>query len=407
MNANFEKLRSDFPILKTLIKGNPLVYFDNSATTQKPQIVIDALVNFYQQGNANVHRGTYELANIATTDYENARQSASQFISAQSPSECVFVKGTTEGINLVASAFIQQELKENDEILITEMEHHSNIVPWQIACKLTGAKLKIVKCFENGELDLEHFSQSLNSRTKIVAMTHVSNVLGTINPIKKCVQLAHEKNIPVLVDGAQAIGHLSVNVVDLDCDFYAFSGHKMYGPTGIGVLYAKSAWLEKLPPYQSGGEMIRSVSFNETEYNSIPYKFEAGTPPIGPAIGLNAAIAYFKKIPIDSIQQHESELKNQLNRLLNEIPSLTVIGESSLKTGIISFSVNNIHPHDLATYLDHHGIALRAGQLCAEPLLSRFGYQSLLRVSFGLYNTLDEVNYFIQHLRDGINYFKK
>lgn len=407
MNYSLEKYRKDFPLLSKPLKTGSLVYFDNAATTQKPLSVIEKIAHFYKNDNANVHRGTYALASDATLAYEEARHRVSQFISAKSPAECVFVKGTTEGINLVANGFIHQFLKPGDEILITHMEHHSNIVPWQLACQYTGAKLRVVRCNEHGELDVEDFSRSINEKTKLISITHVSNVLGIINPIKHCIALAHQHNIPILIDGAQAASRLPLNVGDLDCDFYVFSGHKMYGPTGIGILYGKEAWLEKLPPYQGGGEMIQSVTLEKTEYNVLPYKFEAGTPPIASAIGLGAAIDYLDQISLSSIHSHETALIEHITSQMREITEITLLGDIQNKVGILSFSVNNIHPHDLSTYLDHHGIALRAGQLCAEPLLARFGYKSLLRASFGLYNTIEEIDYFIHHLKNGIRYFNR
>lgn len=407
MNNPLEKYRNDFPLLSKSLKEGTLVYFDNAATTQKPFSVVEQIEHFYKNNNANVHRGTYALAHDATLAYENARYKISQFISAKSSAECVFVKGTTEGINLVANGFTHQYLKPDDEILITHVEHHSNIVPWQLACQYTGARLRVAPCNENGELDVEKFSRLINNKTKLISIAHISNVLGIINPIKQCIALAHSQNIPVLIDGAQAAGHLSLNVKDLDCDFYAFSGHKMYGPTGIGVLYGKEAWLEKLPPYQGGGEMIQSVTLEKTEYNVLPYKFEAGTPPIASAVGLGAAIDYLNKISFSSIHSHEAELIHYITTQMRELAEVTLLGDVDNKVGILSFNVNNIHPHDLATYLDHHGIALRAGQLCAEPLLLRLGYKSLLRVSFGLYNTTEEIDYFIHHLKNGIRYFKR
>lgn len=407
MSHSLESYRKDFPLLLKKYKESPLVYFDNAATTQKPFAVIEKMSDFYQRSYANVHRGTYALANEATVAYEEARKLVSEFISANSPHECIFVKGTTEGINLVANGFTHSFLKPDDEILITHVEHHSNIVPWQLACQYTGAKLRVVSCRENGELDLDHFTRLINHKTKLVSIAHVSNVLGIINPIKHCITLAHQQNIPVLIDGAQAAGRLPLNVSELDCDFYAFSGHKMYGPSGIGILYGKEAWLEKLPPYQGGGEMIQSVTLEKTEYNVIPYKFEAGTPPIAQAIGLGAAITYLDKITLALIHAHEMELIDYITTQMRALPEITLLGDVKNKVGILSFSVKNIHPHDLATYLDHYGIALRAGQLCAEPLLARFGYQSLLRASFGLYNTREEIDYFIQHLKNGIRYFKR
>lgn len=407
MKLDIESLREDFPILSRMINGHPLIYFDNAATTQKPKSVIQSLSDYYSNLNANVHRGTYTLAEDATVAYENARTLIGRYISAKSSSECVFVRGTTEGINLVANAWTHQYLQPDDEILISQMEHHSNIVPWQLACQYSGAKLVVVACNDMGQIILEDYKKKLSDKTKIVAITHVSNVLGTINPIKVMVNLAHQRNIPVLVDGAQAAGHILINVDDLDCDFYAFSGHKMYGPTGIGVLYGKQHWLEKLNPYQGGGEMIRSVSFEKTEYNVVPYKFEAGTPAIGPAIGLGAAVSYLNTIDLSPIHEHELLLLQHATSQLKQIPEVRIIGEASNKIGIISMVIDNIHPHDMSTYLDHNGIALRAGQLCAEPLLARYDTKALLRASFGIYNTIDEIDQFITQLKNGIRFFKR
>lgn len=406
MKFNPTKIRKDFPILSKKINKHPLVYLDNAATTQKPFVVIESLNEYYTTHNANVHRGTYTLTEEATNAFENARKIVCQTISARKPLECIFVKGTTEGINLIANAWTHQFLKPDDEILITHMEHHSNIVPWQLACHYTKAKLTIVNSFDNGELDLNDFKRKLNERTKLVAITHVSNVLGTINPIKELIALAHANGTAVLIDGAQAAGHIPVNVTDLDCDFYAFSGHKVYGPTGIGILYGKEDWLEKLVPYQGGGEMIRRVTFEKTEYNTLPYKFEAGTPPIGPAVGLGTALTYLNAIGIEHVQVHEYGLLTHAVQQLNDIPEIRIIGQANEKIGIISFVVEGIHPHDMSTYLDKQGIAVRAGQLCAEPLLTRYNIKSLLRASFGLYNTTDEIDYFVTQLKNGIRFFK-
>lgn len=407
MAYNITKIRNDFPILSEKINKHDLVYFDNAATTQKPYAVIEALSDYYSHYNANVHRGTHALTEKATHAFEATRDQVRESISAAQSSECIFVKGTTEAINLVAHAWTHQFLKPNDEILITQMEHHSNIVPWQLACQYTQAKLTVVNCHENGELDLDDFKRKLNNNTKLVAMTHVSNVLGTINPIKELITLAHLNGTPVLIDGAQATGHMRVNVVDLDCDFYAFSAHKMVGPTGIGILYGKEAWLEKLAPYQSGGEMIKSVSFEKTEYNNLPHKFEAGTPPIGSAIGLGAAIHYLNSLGIENIQAHEHDLLSHAILQLSRLPSIKPIGVAKQKVGIISFTIEGIHPHDMATYLNQKGIAIRSGQLCAEPLLARYGVKSVLRASFGLYNTVKEIDYFIAQLDNGIRFFKR
>lgn len=397
--------KNDFPLLQQTSRGKPLVYFDTSATSQKPQVVIDALQRYYIHDNANIHRGVYELSERATQHYESVREKVRQLINAASTQEIIFTKGTTESINLIAYSFGSSQLKTGDEILISGMEHHSNIVPWQIACERVGAHLKIIPVLDNGELDLNAYQQLLSHKTKLVALIHVSNVLGTINPVKKMIEWAHEKNIPVLLDGAQAIAHQSVDVRELDCDFYAFSSHKMYGPTGVGVLYGKRAWLEQLPPYQSGGDMISTVTFEKTTYNVLPYKFEAGTPNIADVIGFGAAIDYFQSIGFTRIIEHEKKLLDYANTLLKTIPNLRIIGNSSKKIGVISFVMPQAHPHDIGTILDQQGIAVRAGHHCAMPLMERFQIPATVRISFGLYNDEQDVDRLIEGLHEVLRIF--
>jgi cysteine desulfurase/selenocysteine lyase len=392
MTVNFEKLRADFPLLREKIRGKPLVYLDNSATNQKPQCVIDAITQYYTKENANIHRGVYHLSQQATTAYENARVTVQQFINAKHAHEIIFLRGTTEGINLVAQSYGRANFKVLDEIIISTMEHHSNIVPWQMLADQVGANLRIIPINDAGEMDLDAYEKLFTERTKIVAITHASNALGTLNPIKQMVQIAHAHNVPVLVDGAQALPHLPVDVQDLDCDFYIFSSHKAYGPTGIGALYGKTALLEKMPPYQGGGDMIESVSFTSTTYNKLPYKFEAGTPNIAGVIGFAVALDYLKKIGMTSIAMHEQELLNYATLKLSAIPGLKIIGTASQKIGVLSFVLEGVHPHDLGTILDDDGIAIRAGHHCAMPLMARFNVPATARASFGLYNTKADID---------------
>ena len=384
--------RKDFPILSSTVHGKPLVYLDNAATTQKPKVVIDALTRYYSYENANIHRGIYYLSEQATDAYEKTRVKVAELINAGSPKEIIFVRGTTEGINLVAESYGRAFLKAGDEILITAMEHHSNIVPWQIVCEQTGAKLRIAPINDEGELLIKEFTKLLNPKTKLVAVTHVSNVLGTVNPVKELIELAHKQQALVLVDGAQAAAHLPVDVRDLDADFYVFSSHKMYGPTGVGVLYGKSELLEKMPPYQSGGDMIRSVSFEKTEYNALPYKFEAGTPHIGGVIAFGAAIDYLNRVGIERIQAYEKELIEYATKTLLNIANVRIIGTAKEKTGAISFLLDDIHAHDVGTILDREGVSIRAGHHCAMPLMERFGVAATARASLALYNTKEEIN---------------
>ncbi len=400
------KFRQDFPILSQNIHGQPLAYLDNAATTQKPEQVLKAMVDFYTHHNANVHRGIHLLSTQATHDYETAREKVKTLINAAHLHECVFVKGTTEGINLIANGFIRSVLKPGDEILLSQIEHHSNIVPWQLAADITGAKLQIIPCNDKGELILEKYANLLNERTKIVGLTHVSNALGTINPIKKMIELAHQNGTPILIDGAQAIAHLPVDVQTLDCDFYVFSGHKMYGPTGIGVIYAKEEWLEKFPPYQGGGEMIESVTFAKTKFNKLPYKFEAGTPPIAQAVGLGTAIDYLRHIGFETIEHHEQHLLDHTLEKLGQMNLVHFVGFPAHRIGIVSFNLADIHAHDVGTVLDTYGIAVRTGKHCAEPALDRLGVPATVRVSFAIYNTLEEIDRLIQGLEKTLALFK-
>ena len=379
--------RTDFPILKAKVHGKPLVYLDNAATTQKPLAVIEAESEYYRNYNANVHRGVHALSQTATDAYEGARAKVQQLLNAASPNEIIFVRGTTEAINLVAQSYGRSRFQAGDEIILSHMEHHSNIVPWQMVCQQTGAKLRIIPIDDNGELQLEEFKKLLNERTRLVAVTHVSNALGTINPVKSIIAMAHQRDVPVLLDGAQAIAHLPVDVQELGCDFYAFSAHKLYGPTGVGVLYGKAALLDAMPAYQGGGDMIRYVRFEETSYNILPYKFEAGTPNIAGVIGLGAAIDYVTGIGFAALAEHEQALLSYATSLLNEVPGLRIIGTAREKTGVISFVLEGMHPHDIGTILDREGVAIRTGHHCTMPLMERFGIPATARASFALYNT--------------------
>jgi cysteine desulfurase/selenocysteine lyase len=386
-----ERIRADFPILTQKIHGKPLVYLDNAATSQKPQVVLDALQHFYTTDCSNINRGVHLLSERATAAHESAREKVKEFINAAESREIIFVRGTTEAINLVAYTFARQRLTPGDEILITAMEHHSNIVPWQILCE-SGAQLRVAPIDDSGELLLDHFEKLLNPKVKLVCVAQVSNALGTVNPAREIIRASHERGIPVLVDGAQAVPHMRVDVRDLDCDFYAFSGHKIFGPTGIGVLYGKAALLEAMPPFHGGGDMIRSVTFKKTEYNSIPHKFEGGTPNIAGAIGLGAAIDYAAGIGLDRIAAHEQDLLRHGTRLLSEIPGLRFIGTARHKAGVISFVLDGVHPHDVGTVLDQEGIAVRTGHHCAQPVMDRFGVPATTRASFAVYNTRKEID---------------
>ena len=394
-----QKVRRDFPILRQTVRGRRLVYLDNAATSQKPQVVIDAIGRYYEQGNANIHRGVHFLSEHATEEYEAARRTVQGFLNAADASEIIFVRGATEAINLVAQTYGRAHIRAGDEVLITAMEHHSNIVPWQILCEEKGARLRVAPISDSGELMLEEFERLLGPRTKIVAVTHVSNALGTITPVQRIIEMAHRWNIPVLVDGAQAVPHLKVDVQALDCDFYVFSGHKVYGPTGIGVLHGKSALLDAMPPYQSGGDMISSVTFEKTTYNKLPYKFEAGTPHVAGAIGLGAAIEYVNGLGMDNIAAHEHELLAYATETVSAIPGIRLIGTAKEKAGVLSFLLDSIHPHDIGTILDQEGIAIRTGHHCAQPVMQRFGIAATARASFALYNTREEVDALVEGIQ--------
>jgi cysteine desulfurase / selenocysteine lyase len=385
-------LRADFPILERRVHGKPLVYLDNAATTQKPRRVIERLARYYAEENANIHRGVHQLSVEATDAYAAAREQVRRFLNAAEAREIVFVRGATEAINLVAATFGRGQIGAGDEVVISEMEHHSNIVPWQMLCEEKGARLRVVPISDAGELRLDDYERLLGPRTRLVAVSHVSNALGTINPVAAIVRLAHTRGIPVLVDGAQAVAHLPVDVQAIGCDFYAFSGHKVFGPTGIGVLYGRAALLEAMPPYQGGGDMIRSVTFERTSYNEVPHKFEAGTPHIAGAVGLAAAIDYVTALGLERVAAHEAQLLAYGTESLSQIPGLRLIGTASRKAGIISFVLDEVHPHDIGTILDRQGVAIRAGHHCCQPLMGRLGVPATARASFALYNTREEID---------------
>ena len=397
--------RADFPILARQVNNKPLAYLDNAATTQKPQSVIDTLNRYYTELNSNIHRGVHALSQLATDEYEQAREKLRAFINAGDRREVVFVRGTTEAINLVAQTYGREKITAGDEIVVSHMEHHSNIVPWQLLCEQTGAKLKVVPINAAGELQMDDFEQLLNERTRLVSIVHVSNALGTINPVKAIIDMAHARDIPVLLDGAQAVAHTRVDVQVLDCDFYAFSGHKMFGPTGIGVLYGKQALLEAMPPFQGGGDMIRMVSFEQTLYNDLPYKFEAGTPNIAGTIGLGAAVDYINEIDLDAVQSREQILLDYATERASEVPGLRLIGTAEDKASVLSFVLDGVHPHDIGTILDHHGIAVRAGHHCAMPVMEYFKVPATVRASFAFYNTHEEVDRLMAGLLDACEVF--
>jgi cysteine desulfurase/selenocysteine lyase len=399
------KIRADFPILEQKIRNKPLVYLDNAATCQKPNAVIDAISHLYRHDYANVHRGVHALSVRSTDQFEAARIKVKDFINAASDKEIIFVKGTTEAVNLVAQTFGRANIKAGDEIVISGMEHHSNIVPWQMLCQQTGAVLRVAPINHQGELIYDEFEKLLNDKTRLVSVVHMSNALGTINPVKKIIAAAHGKGIPVLLDGAQAIPHMPVDVRELDCDFYAFSGHKLYGPSGIGVLYGKQALLEAMPPYQGGGDMIRKVTFEETEYNVLPYKFEAGTPNIADVIGLGAAIDYLNEVGMDAVAAYEAELLTYATEQAGRIKGLRIIGEAENKGAILSFVLDRIHPHDIGTMLDSLGIAVRAGHHCAMPVMDFFEVPATARASFAMYNTREEIDVLMQGIKSLIEVF--
>ena len=389
---DIQQIRADFPILGRTVYGKPLVYLDNGATTQKPRAVVEAITNEYYNTNANVHRGVHFLSQQATELHEASRETVRRFINARSTSEIVFTRGTTESINLLAATFCQSQMQAGDEVIISTMEHHSNIVPWQLQAVQRGIVLRVIPMDDRGELLLDEYERLFSPKTKIVSIAHVSNVLGTINPVKEMIATAHAHGVPVLVDGAQSIPHMPVDVRELDADFYVFSGHKVYGPTGVGVLYGKEDWLDKLPPYQGGGEMIQHVSFEKTTFNELPFKFEAGTPDYIGTTGLARALDYVSALGMDTIAAYEHELTQYATRRLKEIPSMRIFGESEQKGSVISFLVGNIHHFDLGTLLDRLGIAVRTGHHCAQPLMTRLGIEGTVRASFGLYNTKEEVD---------------
>jgi len=389
---DLERVRADFPILEQPAHGHRLVYLDNAATSHKPKAVLDAILGFYQHDNANIHRGVHYLSERATEEYETARKVVQAFLHAGRASEIIFVRSATEAINLVAQTYGRVQLGRGDEVLITAMEHHSNIVPWQLLCEEKQAKLRVAPINDRGELMVEEFERLLGSRTKIVAVGHVSNALGSVNPVAQLIRLAHARKIPVLIDGAQAVPHLAVNVADLDCDFYAFSGHKVYGPTGIGVLYGKAALLDAMPPYQGGGDMISSVTFQKTVYNKLPHKFEAGTPHLAGAVGLRAAIEYLNGLGLDTVAAYEHQLLTYATERVSEIPGVRLIGTASEKAAVLSFVMQGVHPHDIGTILDQQGIAIRTGHHCAQPVMERFGVDATARASIAFYNTKEEID---------------
>ncbi|SRR5258706_461868 len=410
MNAttaiDIEKIRAQFPVLHQQVNGKPLIYFDNAATNQKPQQVIDALVNYYQRYNANIHRGIHTLAEKATKAFEETRHSMQKFINAKHVEEIIFTRGVTESINLVASSYGRTFLHEGDDVIISGLEHHSNIVPWQIVCDEKKAKLKIIPITDIGEIDMDAYRKLLSAKTKIVAVNHASNSLGTINPIKEIIKLAHEVGAVVLIDGAQAAAHLEIDVQDLDCDFYCISSHKMYGPTGTGILYGKKDILEKMPPYMSGGEMIKEVTFAKTTYNDLPYKFEAGTPNIADVVALNEAVSFINELGKEQIAEHENELLAYASEKLAMIPSVKLIGTAKEKVAVQSFVIEGIHHFDIGQMLDARGIAVRTGHHCTQPLMDRYGIEGTVRASFSIYNTKSEIDELIEGLKRIVNFMK-
>ncbi len=394
-----ENVRELFDILNTSVYGKPLIYFDNAATTQKPRSVVETLTGYYTTLNSNIHRGAHYLSSTATEAYEQSRRKVQSFINAKHPHEIVFTRGTTEAINLVASSFAKRFLTDGDEIIISGMEHHSNIVPWQMACEAKNAKLKVIPFTDEGVLDMKAFEGLFGRRTKLVAVNHVSNTLGTINPIKDIVAYAHKQGVPVLIDGAQGISHIAVDVQDIDCDFYCFSGHKMYAPMGVGVLYGKEAMLNDLPPYQGGGEMIKDVSFEKTTYNELPFKFEAGTPSVGDVLGLKTAIEFMETIGIANIANHEKQLLDYAVEQMKTVDDIRFIGTAPNKTSVVSFLVGSSHPYDVGTLLDKLGVAVRTGHHCTQPIMERYGIPGTVRASFAIYNTIEEIDEFVKALK--------
>jgi cysteine desulfurase/selenocysteine lyase len=403
---DLHKIREDFPILKREVYNKPLVYFDNAATTQKPQIVIDAIVNYYSKNNSNIHRGVHYLSQTATLAFENTRKNFQDYINAKHHHELIFTKGTTEAINLVAQSYGEKFVNEGDEVIVSALEHHSNLVPWQILCKKKKATLKIIPVNEKGEFVFEKFEKLLNRKTKFVSVAHVSNVLGTVNPIKKIIDKAHEYNVPVLIDGAQGIPHFNIDVRKLNCDFYVFSGHKFYAPMGVGILYGKEKCLNEMEPYQFGGEMVNRVSFAETTFNNLPFKFEAGTPNVEAVLGLNAALNYIKEIGIENIAFYENELLTYATDEIKKIEGIRIIGTANEKAGVLSFLIGDIHPYDAGIIIDKLGIAVRTGHHCAQPILDQFEIQGTVRASFAMYNTVEEIDHLIQAVKQVKNMFE-
>ena len=393
------RLRADFPILRLMVNGKPLAYLDNAASSQMPQQVLDRLIRYQTQEHSNIHRAVHYLSETATAAYEEARRKIQRFINAREEREVIYTRGTTDAINLAMHSFGRAFLKAGDEIILSQLEHHSNIVPWQMLRDEKGCKLRVIPCNDAGELLQEQYHALFNERTKLVAITHVSNALGTVNPVQQMIAHAHRLGVPVLVDGAQAVPHLRIDVQELDCDFYCFSGHKMFGPTGIGILYGKAQWLEKMPPYQGGGDMILSVTFDKTTYNAIPYKFEAGTPPIAAAIGLGAAVEYLSEIGMREIAAWELELLTYATGQLEALPGVRIVGTAADKASVLSFTVAGVHPHDVGTVLNEEGVAVRTGHHCAQPVMQRFGIPATARASFAFYNTLQEIDQLVAGVR--------
>lgn len=391
--------REDFKILEQEVNNRPLVYLDNAATTQKPESVINAISEYYRTINSNIHRGVHHLSQLATTRFEEAREAIRRYINAKNSYEIIFTRGATESINLIANSFCRAFLKAGDEVIVSEMEHHANIVPWQMACEIAGANLKVLPFDDSGVLMIEKLEELITPKTKIISITHISNSLGTINPIEKVIRIAHSHNIPVMIDGAQAVSHEKVDVQQLDCDFYCFSGHKMYAPMGIGVLYGKEKWLNTMPPYQGGGEMIQQVTFEKTTYNELPFKFEAGTPAVSDVIGLHTAIQYIEKLGIDKILQHEQKLLQYATEQLSVIEGLRIYGTAPKKAAIISFNLEGIHPYDVGVIIDHLGVAVRTGHHCTQPVMQHFQIPGTVRASFALYNTQEEVDRLVEAVK--------
>ena len=406
MSFDIQKIRADFPILQKKIYGKPLIYLDNAATTQKPACVVDKICENYYNNNANIHRGVHFLSQVATEAHEAARETVRAFIGANSANEVVFTRGSTEAINLVASSFGRSQCKDGDEIILSQMEHHSNIVPWQLLQSERDIRIKVIPINSKGELMLDELDRLFTEKTKLVSVTHVSNALGTINPVKEIIRRAHERDVPVLIDGAQSVPHFRVNVQELDADFYVFSGHKIYGPTGIGILYGKEKWLDKIPPYQGGGEMIKKVTFEKTVFNDLPFKFEAGTPDYIGSTALAEALNYIQHIGMDAVEAHEQKLLQYASSKLKEVEGIRFIGEAGEKSGLISFLVGNIHPYDLGSTLDKLGIAVRTGHHCADPVMQAFGIEGTVRASFGIYNTEEEIDILLAGIQRAQKMFK-